>query len=74
LTGDVPEETRKLKARDIMNRDVVSLNKIESVPKIYEILSTNTHNAFPVVNDDNQLEGIISRNVLITLIKKGAFK
>jgi CBS-domain-containing membrane protein len=53
LTGDVPEETRKLKARDIMNRDVVSLNKIESVPKIYEILSTNTHNAFPVVNDDN---------------------
>jgi chloride channel 7 len=64
---------RKLKAQDVMTRDVHTFQEIESVRKIFQILKQTTHNGFPILNDNQQFVGLILRNQLITLLRYRAF-
>lgn len=48
---------------------VVCFNEIETVHNIIDKLKNCTHNGFPVLNEKNKLQGLISRNYLIKLLK-----
>jgi len=73
LKWDAPYFMRKLTARDVMTRKVYTFREIESVGKIYQVLTETTHNGFPVVNEQQQFLGLIRRNQLITLLRRRAF-
>ncbi len=75
--------TENLCANNIMTSPVLVFREIESVGRIYDILSTNNFHGFPVVEDYNpnepdqetfgHLKGLILRHQLVTLIKKRKF-
>lgn len=67
LSDKVPGPCRALKVGDIMANHVVTFNSVESIENIEKALETN-HHAFPIINHDNNLIGIIPRNFVITLI------
>lgn len=66
-----------------MTHPVVVIRVVESVGRIYEILTTTAHNGFPVVDDfdpsliDQErfglLKGTILRHQLITMLRKKCF-
>ena len=39
-----------MRARDVMNRDVVAVERIETVEALMKILHSCNHNAFPVLH------------------------
>ena len=51
-----------------MSYPVVTIRVIEKVGKIYDLLTTTTHNGFPVLNDEEKIHGIMLRNHLIILL------
>jgi chloride channel 7 len=57
----------------IMAQPVITLNEIEKVRRVMEVLNTTTHNGFPVVNKDGRLRGLILRKTLCTLLKLKAY-
>jgi hypothetical protein len=56
-----------------MSQHVVTLNEINKVGAVYEMLSEKTHNGFPVVGKDGHLKGFIMRKHLCNLLKLKAF-
>jgi chloride channel 7 len=73
LTETVPIENRRLRAADIMAKNVIYIKQVESISKIYSYLENTKHNAFPVLNEKSQLIGTISRNNLILMFEEGVF-
>jgi chloride channel 7 len=57
----------------IMAAPVVTLNEIEKVSRVMEVLTTTRHNGFPVVNREGRLRGLILRKVLCGLLKLKAY-
>ena len=57
----------------IMAQPVVVLYEVDKVRRVMEILSTTTHNGFPVVNKDGKLRGLILRKTLCGLLKLKAY-
>jgi len=57
----------------IMATGVVTLNEIEKVKRVMEVLSTTSHNGFPVVGRDGRLRGLILRKTLCGLLKYKAY-
>jgi CBS-domain-containing membrane protein len=55
-----------------MATNVVSLNVVESVKNIHECLKSE-HNGFPIVNSNGVLVGLVSQDILVTLIKNKEF-
>ncbi|KAJ8037197.1 H(+)/Cl(-) exchange transporter 7 [Holothuria leucospilota] len=75
-----PPLSSHVKAGDVMSRPVITLNTIESVGKITEILQQNEHNGFPVIDPYDQsgmhggtFRGLIIRSQLSVLLKNKAF-
>jgi chloride channel 7 len=58
---------------EIMAQPVVTLNEINKVGMVYKILSTKSHNGFPVVDSNGHLRGFILRKTLCSIIKLKAF-
>jgi CBS domain-containing protein len=58
---------------ELMSHPVVTLNEINKVSDVYDILSSKTHNGFPVVGKNGHLKGFILRKTLCNVIKLGAF-
>jgi CBS-domain-containing membrane protein len=54
-----------LTARDIMTRDVITINCAASVRELSRLLSENRITGIPVVDDDKRLVGMISMRDLI---------
>lgn len=52
--------------------NLVTLNVVSNMTKILAALKSG-HHGFPVVNNKNQVIGMISRNFIITLIQSEAF-
>lgn len=76
-----PKFSRNILAKKVMRRDVVALERMESVGRIIEILRSTRHNGFPVVNridssignsqypNYGHLLGLILRSQLIVILK-----
>jgi predicted transcriptional regulator len=50
-----------------------TLNEIEKVGKIVDLLKSNQHNGFPVIDSTGRLAGMMSRNNLILMMKYKIF-
>jgi chloride channel 7 len=57
----------------IMSRPVITLNEIDKVSRIMDVLTNTTHNGFPVVGKDGKLRGLILRKTLLGLLKMKVF-
>jgi chloride channel 7 len=57
----------------IMAHPVITLNEIEKVRKVMDILNSTNHNGFPVVNREGRLRGLILRKTLCSLLKLKAY-
>lgn len=53
LGWEPPPLSHNIYANEIMSRPVVSLRKVESVATIVDILKTETHSGFPVVDSSS---------------------
>jgi chloride channel 7 len=58
---------------EVMAQPVVTLNEITRISLVHHILSTRTHNGFPVVKKNGHLCGFILRKTLCNIIKLKAF-
>ena len=60
--------------RDIMSKNVVSLEVVEKVGTLLDVLASCCHNGFPVVDvGTRKLEGIIERGYLHLLLSRGNY-
>ncbi|KAF7639500.1 Chloride transporter, ClC family [Meloidogyne graminicola] len=85
LSWEPPKLSRNILAKNVMRRDVIALERIESVSRIVEILRSTRHHGFPVLDridavpDDSKypnyghLLGFVLRSHLIVLLKKKHF-
>jgi len=67
-------ETNGLIVTQIMSENPVTFNPVMRVSDVYEILKSNDHNCFPVIDlNSNLLIGTILRKVLTVLLKSRSF-
>ncbi len=59
-----------LKAKDIMSSEIIVVNETDSVRDLATILLTHKINGAPVVNEENQLIGVVTESDLIYQNKK----
>ena len=69
ITDKIPSPCKKLVAGDIMQPEPISFNSVETMKNVKRALLHTDHRAFPIVNDENNLIGIIPRNFILTLIE-----
>lgn len=79
LEARPPQFMKRLSAMDAVKGEPVSFHVVERVGRIFDVLSTTTHNAFPVIyapgSEKEGLYGVILRSHLLVLLKrKGAFQ
>jgi len=72
LLDKIPSPCKKLVAGDIMQPAPIKLLPVESMKNIKKALKTN-HRAFPIVNQNDYLIGIIPRNFILTLLENASF-
>ncbi|CAE7776268.1 clcC, partial [Symbiodinium pilosum] len=61
-----------LQARDVMQRDVVTLNLVESVSNLTEVLAGSNHHAFPVLYPGTRrVAGMLSQSILRRILEEG---
>lgn len=72
LTDQMHESNTYIRAEEIMSSDTRSVNIVESVKNIYDILKTS-HHGFPVVNSTGRVVGLIPKNFLVILIQNKNF-
>jgi len=58
---------------DIMKCPVHTINEINKVGVVYDLLRNTTHNGFPVIARNGQLRGYIMRKTLCSILKLKAF-
>jgi predicted transcriptional regulator len=68
LIDKVPRPCKKIIAEDVMARDIVTLNCVDSITNIEKALTNGNHHGFPVLNSRNECIGLIPRNYIVTLI------
>ncbi len=60
----------ELRAKDIMTKDVITVKKDHTVNQVIEILMDKNISGVPVVNDEDQVIGIVTEGDLIYRSKK----
>lgn len=66
-------DLKKIKAKDIMTREVITVNKNETLDNVAKLMIDKRISGFPVLEDDN-LVGIITANdlfMVMDMIKTG---
>jgi chloride channel 7 len=58
---------------EVMATPVITMHEIEQVSKVFDILKHNSHNGFPVTDEDGTLRGFILRKTLCSLLKYRVF-
>ncbi len=61
---------RMLKAKDIMTKEVITVKPLTSLEDLARILIEHNISGVPVVNDENDLTGIVTENDLISKNKR----
>jgi hypothetical protein len=72
ISDKIPGPCKKLRAGDVMAKPVITVRSVEKMDNIKKILKTE-HHAFPVINMNDQLVGIIPRNFIMTIIEYEAW-
>ena len=57
-----------LTASDIMNEDVITLRRNDSLRKAFKIIATKNFSGAPVVNDDDELIGVVTEKDLLAAV------
>ena len=65
-----PKHMEQLATEDVMIQPVITFKQIESAGHVYRTMKRCTHNAFPIVDDEDHLTGIMQRNQYIVLLKR----
>lgn len=50
------------------------MRQFETVENIFKVLTECTHNGFPIVTNENECVGTISRNFLVVILKQKFFE
>jgi len=69
LEEDPPVQLDMLCARDVMEKAVKTLQEVETVGKVSDLLSSSTHNGFPVVTPEGHVAGLILRRQILVLLR-----
>lgn len=69
IKSEPPTETANHTAFQIMSHNVKTFKHVVSVKDVAEYLKTTNHNGFPVVNNKNEIFGMISRSILLAMIE-----
>ena len=72
LVESVPKSQKYVIADQIMSSHCVTLKSVDTVGNIYDALKTG-HHAFPIMNKNNNVSGVIPRNFIIVLLVNRAF-
>jgi len=56
-------------ARQIMNRDVITITRDKSISDLAQLLTDNNISGVPVVDEDNVLQGIVSEADIVNFVK-----
>ncbi|ABK62562.1 MULTISPECIES: betaine/proline/choline family ABC transporter ATP-binding protein [Clostridium] len=62
------ENDKKLMLKDVMNRDVVCVNKDKSIVDVLEVMNIKNVGYIPVVDENKKLLGLITRSSLINVL------
>jgi predicted transcriptional regulator len=73
LIDKVPRPCKKIIAEDLMAKNLVTLNCVETIPNIEEAITKTNHHGFPVLNSRGKCIGVIPRNFIIVLLKNNWF-
>ena len=65
---------QSVKAKDIMTKKVISVNKQTSAKEIAEVMARHSVSGIPVIDDDEQVVGIISENDFLSRMGKKEVK
>ena len=57
-----------LTAADVMNRDVVTFRQDSSLKEAFKIIATRNFSGAPVVNDDDELIGVVTEKDLLASV------
>lgn len=74
LEWEAEEEMKRFVVDDIMSTNIKQLNRVNRISDIVHLLTTTTHNGFPVVDEFDEevpgrFVGLILRSQLITLLQ-----
>lgn len=73
IVEEVPLACKEIVAGNIMSKDVLTFDCVESMENIEDALLNTNHHMFPVVNNKGLVIGTIPRNFIIVLIKYECF-
>jgi chloride channel 7 len=74
ITGKLSKRAQDYHCGELMITDVISFQHTEQVKTVYEKLRNCKHNGFPVLDENRNVIGLISRNNLIAIIKNKFFR
>ena len=74
IDWQAPFTFRKFKARHVMRANPVCLSVMVSLKEAVQVLRSNSHSGFPVINARGQFVGLILRSQVISMIKAEAFQ
>lgn len=72
LRDFVPMPCKGIIAEQMMTKDVVTLERVDTLENIAKALASG-HHAFPILNTSRNLIGIIPRNFIITILTHGGY-
>ena len=72
LQDFVPKPCEKIIADQIMSKDLIILQRVDSIKNIKAACESG-HHGFPVVNKAGNLIGIMPRNIIITILKEEGY-
>ncbi len=64
------EEVVGLKVKDIMSKNISTINEDTSIKKITELMSITGYQRLPVVEGDKNIRGIVTQSCIINAIAK----
>ena len=74
LETDTTPDMDEISCRDVMHKPVVVLQQEDTLENMIQTLETYKHNAFPVVNSEGFMVGIIRRKDLLLLMERKVYK
>lgn len=69
----VPAPCCDVRAEEIMCKDLVCLQNVDSLENIKKALTGNNHHSFPVLNSMGNYVGLIPRNFILVLLEERHF-
>lgn len=74
ISHKISRRAKDFRAEEVMVYPVVSFRQFETLETVFNTLMNCTHNGFPVINNEQEVVGYISRNFLSIIIKQRFFE